>query len=508
MNAYARPSLAAFAPTNRQRIFASAVAAGLTVIVLAVVPFAGQPWGVVAPFLPAFITFVALTDLLTAFLLYRDAWSAGSISLTVLAGGYLYTGLIVIPHVLTFPGIFSEPGLLGAASQTAVWFWVAWHVGFPVFVLAYAIVDRRAPTLPASLFRRFFAIAVVAAFSIVAAVTVTILKLGQALPLLVVDGNYHRIVSYGIGPAVLLLAAVALYLLRFVRARTVTSLWVGVACFAMLLDIALTLTGAARYSAGWYVARLNTLVASSVVLGALLYEAGRLTATIFEARTRLQTVVDGVADALLSIDADGRITDVNPAACELFERPREQLVGLAAGAILLGFEQAARQATGDTFEVRAQTASGTIPLEISAGNGVLIARDITLRKRAEDATRAALDSAISTADVKARILATMSHEIRTPVNAIVGLSEMIVEDGVRGAALSPRTRCAMRPKRCSRSSTACSTSRRSRPVNSSSRRSPSNRARCSRGRWRSSPPWRRRRASRCGSTSAPRFRNG
>ena len=436
MNAYTRPSLSAFKATSRQRTVAGAVALVLTILVGALLPFASQPWPVETNFLPCFITFVALTDLLTAFLLYRDAWSSGSIALTVLAGGYLYTGLIVIPHILTFPGIFSPTGLLGATPQSAVWFWVAWHAGFPVFVLAYAIIDRRAPTLPASLFRRFFAVAFASAFALVALVTATILRVGAGLPSLLVHGDYHRIIFYGIGPFVLVLAAVALYLLRFMFARTVASLWVGIACFAMLLDIALTVTAGTRYSAGWYVARLNSIVASSVVLGALLYEAGRLTATIFEARTRLQTVVDGVADALLSVDADSRIVDVNPAACELFRRPPEALIGLPTSALLPGYEQAARLAGSDTFEVRAQTADGTIPLEVSVGNGVLIARDITARKRAEDATRAALDSAISTADVKARILATMSHEIRTPVNAIVGLSEMIVEDGVRGEALS------------------------------------------------------------------------
>src|SRR5690349_12134132 len=44
-------------------------------------------------------------------------------------------------------------------------------------------------------------------------------------------------------------------------------------------------------------------------------------------RALLRAVFDGSLDALLLADDDGRYVDANPAACELFGVPREQLIG-------------------------------------------------------------------------------------------------------------------------------------------------------------------------------------
>jgi len=51
-----------------------------------------------------------------------------------------------------------------------------------------------------------------------------------------------------------------------------------------------------------------------------------------------------------------------------------------------------------------------------------IARDITMRKAMEDEIRAALES-------KTSFLAHMSHELRTPLNVVIGLTDLILEDG-------------------------------------------------------------------------------
>jgi hypothetical protein len=42
-------------------------------------------------------------------------------TLLVLASGYLFTSLIVIPWALTFPGLFAPTGLLGPGLQTTAW---------------------------------------------------------------------------------------------------------------------------------------------------------------------------------------------------------------------------------------------------------------------------------------------------------------------------------------------------------------------------------------------------
>ena len=42
-------------------------------------------------------------------------------------------------HGLTFPGVFTPSGLLGAGPQTTAWLYMFWHGGFPLFIIAYAL---------------------------------------------------------------------------------------------------------------------------------------------------------------------------------------------------------------------------------------------------------------------------------------------------------------------------------------------------------------------------------
>ena len=400
-------SLSTFVATRRQMRFAGAVAVLLTVVALALVPVAHRPLTVVPAFLPGFIAFIAATDLLTAFLIYRDALLVRSLPLALLGSGYCYTGLMVIPHVLTFPGVFSATGLFGAGPEAAVWFWVCWHGGFPLFVLAFALTAWRFRPWREGQARLVMTATLSGALLLVALVTAAIVLAGPALPPLVARPGFNGLIRSGIGPGIILLAAVVIgTLLKMPRKPTVVRVWQAVACYALLLDVLMTLLGGGRYSYGWYGARVISMISSSIVLIALLYETGRLLDTITSGERRLRRVVDGVGDALLAVDDRGRITDANPAAVALFGTPREGLRGLDAQTV-----------------VRACV----LPLEVEVGENVLIARDVTERLRAEEASREAIAGAIEAADVKSRFLATMSHEIRTPINAVVGMSELILQ---------------------------------------------------------------------------------
>jgi len=426
-------SLSTFPAMNRQRVSAVIVAVLLTLAAVAIVPSAHRQLDPVAPFLPAYMTFTCLTDFLTAYLLLRDASLNGSRALALLGCGYLYTGLIVIAQALTFPGVFSPAGLLGAGPQTAIWIWVLWHGGFPLFVLAYNVAARRGDVHPAGHgVRERWLMVAATPLAVVALVTLLLVR-QDWFPALVSKGDYHALVALGIGPAIvllLLLAAASTAVLW--RGRTVAQLWLAVATYAMLVDALVTLSGGARFSLGWYAARGISLIAASVVLGALLYETGRLIGIVTGAEKRLRTIVNGVGDALFSIDADGRLVEANPAARELFGFGMGRVTGTPIDEIIPDYRRLVTSGVRHgpvTLEVDARKRNGQrFPLELGfTESGVLIGRDITQRRRAEEAIRAARDRAIEAANVKAQFLATMSHEIRTPINAVVGMSELLLQ---------------------------------------------------------------------------------
>ena len=125
-----------------QRRLALAVAAVATVLFLASAPFAKIQLERVDAFIPVYETALITFDLITAVLLFGQFAFLRSRAILVLASGYLFTSTMTLAHALSFPGLFSPQGLLGAGPQTTVWLYVFWHVGFTLFVLAFALLKN------------------------------------------------------------------------------------------------------------------------------------------------------------------------------------------------------------------------------------------------------------------------------------------------------------------------------------------------------------------------------
>ena len=124
----------------RQRRFVLSVAALQFVACLVISSFpASVPR--IDGFIPAILAVVFIADLITAILLFNQSSLIASRALLVLANGYLFSALIVIPHALTFPGAFAPKGLFGATAQSSGWLNIFWNLGFVVAVGGLCLVE-------------------------------------------------------------------------------------------------------------------------------------------------------------------------------------------------------------------------------------------------------------------------------------------------------------------------------------------------------------------------------
>ncbi|MBV9522072.1 MAG: MASE4 domain-containing protein [Alphaproteobacteria bacterium] len=264
---------------RRERHLALAVVVASAIAFIAVVPFARTPLPNVPSFIPTYESALAINDLITAVLLFGQFARLGSRALLVLACGYLFDALIIIPHALTFPGVFSATGLLGARDQTTAWLYVFWHGGFPLFVLGYAWLDRRnsRPEGVADGIATAMTLGIGGVVLAVIALTFMATRGHDLLPVIVRNGDYSLLVAKGVSPAIWLLSALALVALWRRRDPAVLDLWLMVVMWVWLFDVALSaIVGSARFDLGWYGGRSYGLFASSFVLAVLLLEMNRL----------------------------------------------------------------------------------------------------------------------------------------------------------------------------------------------------------------------------------------
>jgi len=284
------PNLTTLQMGVRQRRLALVIAVGLLV---ALSPVARLQTAVIPLFLPLSGVSTIVVDAVVAVLLLGQFWGTRSPALAVLAATYLYSCVIVVPHLLTVPGLFAPQGLLGAREDTAVWLWAFWHGGYACGLLAYVGVHLRGGSRPVSgPTARKITLLILGGVPLLVVVLTILSTTGQPhLPLLIMAGGYTRLLTSGVGIAVWLLnVGVCATLWIRLRGRTAAQLWLGVAALASLVDVSLTLIGGARYSIGWYGARLNALAAALIVLGALLYEINLLYAVLARQRRLTQEV--------------------------------------------------------------------------------------------------------------------------------------------------------------------------------------------------------------------------
>ncbi len=216
-----------------------------------------------------------ISDSITAALLFTQFSIARSRALLVISSGYVWTALVVIPWLLSFPGVFAPSGLLGGgSSEITVWLYTLWHAGFPIFVIAYALLKDAEP---ARRLRRFSAVpAILTSLAITAAAisaaTYFLVAYQGHLPSFMIDRVNFSGLWYYTASIIGLLTAIAIVLL-WLRSKSLLDLWLMVVMLVFMTEVLISsFPVSARFSLGWYAGRTCSLLSVSLILFVLLFE--------------------------------------------------------------------------------------------------------------------------------------------------------------------------------------------------------------------------------------------
>jgi PAS domain S-box-containing protein len=432
--------------------------------------------------IPSVVSFqgavVILTDGITALLLFQLFVRLRLRSLLILGNAYFFCALIAVAQFLTFPDIL--PGL-PVNPAVSSWLWIAWHFGFGLAGLAYLLAECRWPAVQVPAPRRAVAISAVAVAGLVGLLCLALIAVGDWLPKYFINGDGEHIRAWwssglcGLGLSIFAIAMAGL--LRSRRHWTVLNCWFAFSLTAYACELFCVQILSSRYTLYWFFARLDSVMASSVVLALLLSEISRvyrrlaestesLTEQVAECTVELSGMLDLKNKVLAernrieeevrareriyraigeSVDygvwicaPDGRNTYASPSFLKLVGLSQKQCSDFGWGDVLhpddarrtiAAWHECVRNESIWDIEHRFRGVDGQwhwvlargVPVRDEAGKIVCwagINLDISRIKQTEEELQIAKTSAEKANDAKSHFLAAASHDLRQPFQAL------------------------------------------------------------------------------------------
>jgi PAS domain S-box-containing protein len=324
-------------PANSAFTISIAFICTYAIFALAVIPFAGNPGPKVPAISVLFAATVFATELPTSLLLFVRFRANPHWSILILGSAFLYSALMVVSHLLTFPGgVLTDQTLVGGSQQASSYIFVSWVIGFALLTFVSVIFETCASRHQFALERvdRAVYTAVSAVSVAVLSVTLIAILLGDHLPALIKESpswtgpNRFLVLT----ATALIAGSIAIVLFRI---RNELFLWLAMMLTSVAVAHIISGVGGARYTVGWVVARLLWIISGGVLFLYFLRQFARQQYQLVVTDRALQAseqhfhmLVQGVKEyAIYMLDPEGHITSWNSGAEYIEGYREEEIIG-------------------------------------------------------------------------------------------------------------------------------------------------------------------------------------
>jgi len=423
-----------------------------SLLALALLPVAARPGPEIPGMTALFAAVIFVTESSTSFLLFVRFRQAPAWSLLLLGCAYLFAALMVVPHLLTFPGaILTGRALIDASPQSTGWLFVSWVDGYALLTLISVLLEARSDGLPVrTKADRAIAVAVALVAALVLSFALVATLLVDHLPLLVGASSWTPLNRVLILFALLMLGtgiATSVWVIR-----SPLFLWLSLALTAMTFANVLSEIGGARYTIGWSVGRASWVISACILFLYLLDQFARQRCFLRTSEQHFQLLVQAVKDyAIYMLDPQGRITSWNSGAQSIKGYRPHEIIGQHFSRFYTAEDRQAdvparalREAEqtgkyeGEGWRLRKDGGkfwAGVLIDPIHDQSGKLVGfakvtRDITVRRQAQEMLEQARSRALQSQKMEAvgQLTGGIAHDFNNLLTVILGNLDIAKRD--------------------------------------------------------------------------------